>query len=151
MHSLVNLFLFVSLLGLARCGGSKSATVQKKPGIDFITSNSMESVLAQAETSGKLVFVDIMAEWCLPCKMMDKDVFSDPDIGDFMNENFINYKIDAEKENGPVVAMVYQVQAYPTLLFVNSRGDIINKKVGAIYHSELMEMARSALASVAVP
>lgn len=111
----------------------------------------MSDVLEKAEKAEKLIFIDVVTEWCLPCKMMEKDVFTDPEIAAFMNQNFINYKVDAEKGNGPMVSLVYEVQQYPTLLFVDSKGDVIIKKIGAAYHTELMELAKSALASNDLP
>jgi len=88
-----------------------------------------------------------MTEWCLPCKMMDEDVFSDPAVISFMNENFINYKVDAEKENGPLLALVYEVSAYPTLVFVDKKGKAIVKNVGAVSQSQLIALAKEALAA----
>ena len=78
---------------------------------------------------------------------MEDDVFSDPAIASFMNDNFINYKVDAEKENGPLLSLVYEVQAYPTLVFVDYSGKVLVKKVGAAYQTELMSLAREALAT----
>ena len=39
--------------------------------------SSLTSVVDQAIAENKLIFVDIYADWCTPCKMMDEDVFSD--------------------------------------------------------------------------
>lgn len=150
MKALFHCYILLIPLIFLGCSGAKK-TVASKSGVAFSKSNSMSDILEQAEKTNKLVFVDIVTEWCLPCKMMEKDVFSDPQIADFMNKNFINYKVDAEKGNGPVLSLVYEVQAFPTLLFVDSKGDVIVKKVGAAYHSELMEMARTALASNELP
>jgi len=147
LHASLCLVIFLMIFG---CTGSKKAT-NSQPGVNFSTAKSMSDILEKAEKSEKLVFVDIMTDWCLPCKMMDKDVFSNPEVADFMNQNFINYKVDAEKGNGPMVSLVYEVKTFPTLLFVDSKGKVIVKKVGAAYHSELMEMAKSALAANDLP
>lgn len=147
LFRLATLMLAFTVLG---CSGSKKATVTPI-GVAFTKSDSMEAILAKAEKDDKLVFIDIMTDWCLPCKMMDQDVFSNPEIADFMNSNFINYKVDAEKKNGPIISLVYEVQSFPTLLFVDSKGKVIVKKVGAAYHTELMDMAKTALASTELP
>jgi len=103
-------------------------------------------LLEKAEKENKLLFVDIMTDWCLPCKMMDEDVFSDPTVISFMNKNFINYKVDAEKENGPLLALVYEVSAYPTLVFIDKAGKVVVKNVGAVSQSQLLNLAKEALA-----
>jgi len=135
----------VSLL-LFSCSGSKKAKVDPNR-INFSHSKSLTPLLEKAEKENKLLFVDIMTEWCLPCKMMDEDVFSDPAVISFMNENFINYKVDAEKENGPLLALVYEVSAYPTLVFVDKKGKAIVKNVGAVSQSQLIALAKEALAA----
>lgn len=103
-------------------------------------------LLQQAKDEGKLVFVDIYTTWCLPCKLMDEDVFSNKDIGKFMNDNFINMKIDAEKGNGSNIAAIYETQVFPTLLFLNPNGEVLVRKDGAAFHKELVELGEQALA-----
>ncbi len=140
----------LTALVLAGCGGTKKSTTSssvKKGGVQFVKSPTLSAVLDQAEQTNKLVFVDFYTTWCTPCKMMDKDVFSDKAIGDFFSENFISYKVDAEKGNGINLAVVYQVSAYPTLFFLDEKGRILESKQGAAYHTELMQMARRAINS----
>ena len=138
-------FLLLASLFLFSCSGSKKAKVNPNQ-INFSHSKSLSPLLEKAAKENKILFVDIMTEWCLPCKMMDEDVFSDPSVISFMNENFINYKVDAEKENGPLLALVYEVSAYPTLVFIDEKGKIIVKNVGAVSQSQLMNLAKEALA-----
>lgn len=99
----------------------------------------------RAKKEGKLVFVDVYASWCTPCKMMDKDVFTDPALGRFMNEHFLNVKIDAEKGNGKNIASIFEVFGYPTLLFLDENGRVLERKVGATYQTEMRRLANSAL------
>jgi thiol:disulfide interchange protein len=142
------LFLFPS------CKGTKKATTSSggvtipnsgKGGVQFVESATLTSVLELAEKENKLVFVDFYATWCTPCKMMKEDVFPDKTIGEFFKKNFISYSVDAEKGNGINLAVVYGVKAYPTLLFLDAKGRVLESKQGAAYHTELMEMAKRAL------
>lgn len=141
-------FLFVISLFLFSCGGGKKATVVQAPGVHFSDSETLSALLDQAELENKLVFVDFYTTWCLPCRLMDEEVFPDQRVGDFMNENFINYKVNAEKDNGVNLAFVYEVSAYPTLLFLDAKGRVIEKKIGAAFHEELLTMAERALSGV---
>jgi len=102
-------------------------------------------LLDRAKNENKLVFVDVYADWCMPCKMMDRDVFTDPALGRFMNENFISVKIDAEKGNGSNIASIFEVYAYPTLLFLDENGRVLERKVGAAYQTEMRRLADSAI------
>jgi thioredoxin-related protein len=48
----------------------------------------------------------------------------------YFNKNYVNYKFDMEKGEGPKFAKTYTVAAYPTLLFFNPSGELIHKAVG---------------------
>jgi len=117
---------------------------------DFMDSRSLSSILDLAENEGKLIFVDIYTSWCLPCKMMDKNVFNNAATADIINENFISYKVDAEKFNGPDLALIFDVSQYPTLLFLDSKGRVLEKGLGSHSHAQLIELADSALSKVQV-
>jgi len=70
---------------------------QESPvGISFIN-NDLGKALEEASRSGQIVFVDAYTTWCGPCKMMDKNVFSDPEVAALFNERFVNLKLDMEK------------------------------------------------------
>lgn len=142
-------FLMLCIISLCiSCASKKTAVRPSTPepvGFKFVKNANLTSSLEQAKKEGKLVFVDVMTDWCLPCKLMDEDVFSDKDLGDFFNDKFVNVKIDAEKNNGPELAMLFQVYAYPTLLFLDTNGRVLSRKDGAAYHTELKDLADSAI------
>ena len=147
--------LFVAIMVLpflmSSCKGTKTASkgkIQKKDGVEFVDSPTLTEVLEKATAENKLVFVDFYTTWCLPCKMMDEDVFPDKNIGDFMNDNFISYKVNGEKGNGVNLVTVFNVNLYPTIMFLDQNGRVLERKEGAAYHTELREMGERALASV---
>ncbi|HOK02155.1 MAG TPA: thioredoxin fold domain-containing protein [Spirochaetota bacterium] len=58
-----------------------------------------------AKKEGKGVIMFFYTDWCIYCKMMDAEVFSDVMISSFMNENFINIKINPEKSRETISVM----------------------------------------------
>ena len=141
--------LFVGvLLTFSSCKGTKKAVVKEKPGVMFSKSETLTAVLDQALAEDKLVFLDFYTTWCLPCRLMDEEVFPNERVGEFMNENFISYKVDAEKGNGVNLAFVYEINAYPTLLFLDAKGNVLERKIGAAFHDELMSIGQRALSGV---
>ena len=114
--------------------------------IDFKDAQNLTEVIDASILQEKLVFLDVYTDWCMPCKMMDEDVFSDQQIGDFFNEHFISYKVNAEKGKGPQIAELYQVPGYPTLLFLDHKGRVLVKKIGVAYQDELLNLAHTAIA-----
>lgn len=149
-NSLRVLLLIAVVIGFQSCSSKKEirAEIPKKVNkfaFDFVSATSLSPVLDLAAKEGKLVFIDVYTSWCLPCKMMDEDVFTNQTTADIINDNFISYKVDAEKGNGPDLNLIYGVTQYPTLLFVDSRGRILEKGEGAHYHTQLIELANSAI------
>ena len=114
-----------------------------KHGIKFLTSDLLRPLLDQAKREGKLVFVDFYATWCGPCKAMDRNVFSDKKIGEYFNENFISYKVDADGV-GSHIAAIYDISNVPTLLFLDTDGEILVRRNSAAGISELKRMALQA-------
>ena len=114
-------------------------------GIQF-RKESFSQLLAQAKKENKLVFIDAMAVWCGPCKMMDKNVFPQKSVGDFYNSHFINGKFDMEKGEGREIAKRYGVQSYPTFLFINGDGQLISQNMGYLPESTFLELGREAAA-----
>jgi len=141
------LLLSLPLL-LIQCKGNKDTqTTSRTKGVKFEKTDKISDVTDKAKDEGKLIFLDLYATWCAPCKMMDKDVFTDRQIGKLFNDNFINLKIDGEKGNGPNIIALYGVTVYPTLLFLDHNGRVVERKEGAAFHTELENLANNAIAN----
>lgn len=116
---------------------------KKGEGIKF-QSISFENALKKAKESDKLVFIDVHTSWCGPCKEMAATTFKDAQVGKVFNSKFINLKIDAEKDSdGPAIAKLYSVRAYPTLLFIDGDGKIVQKVIGKQTKEKLLYIANS--------
>jgi thiol-disulfide isomerase/thioredoxin len=113
-------------------------------GIEFFHGTFAEA-LAKSKAENKLIFMDAFAEWCGPCKRMAATVFTDEKVGKFMNSNFICLKMDMEKGEGPELSRKYDVSAYPTLLFLNATGGLVQRNVGALPVDGFLTTARQAL------
>ncbi|HPF11067.1 MAG TPA: thioredoxin family protein [Flavobacteriaceae bacterium] len=115
---------------------------------------SMNEALAAQAKNPKKIFVDVYTIWCGPCKMLDKNTFSNPDVASFVNKNFYAVKFNAEGDEtisyqgksysnpgyDPSKAMKRNsshqfsrfmgVNAYPTMLFIDETGNLINRVKG---------------------
>ena len=56
-----------------------------------------DEALALAKKENKLIFLSVGYSTCYWCHVMERKVFSNPEIAAVMNENFINIKIDREE------------------------------------------------------
>jgi thiol-disulfide isomerase/thioredoxin len=98
-------------------------------------------IVKKATAANKPIFVDFYAVWCGPCKMMTRDVFTQETVGAFFNQNFISYKVDAEKEEVDLVGSI-SLEAYPTLVFFSPTGKMMHKAVGALDAEPLVSLAK---------
>jgi thiol-disulfide isomerase/thioredoxin len=80
---------------------------------------SLEEAIEKAKKENKLVFVDVYAEWCGPCKMLDRDVFPDKDLGKKLNKSFISIKVDGDEEINWGLKESFGISAYPTMLMIH--------------------------------
>ena len=62
--------------------------------------------------------------------------------------NFVNYKVNGEKHNGPNVGVMFGVAGFPTLLILDQKGRVLERHDGALYHTGLKAMAERALEKV---
>ena len=111
-------------------------------GIQF-TEASWKDVLKKAKAEKKVIFLDAYASWCGPCKLLQKNVFTKKAVGDYYNSKFINVKMDMEKGEGPALAQVYPLEAYPTLLYIDGNGKILRKVLGLQTPEALIAIGKS--------
>lgn len=121
--------------------------IQAQNGIDFFH-GTWEEALAEAKAQDKLIFVDAYAVWCGPCKRMAKNVFTDKKVGEFYNKNFINMKIDMEKKMGRTFGRTYPVSAYPTLMYIDPKGELVHKVKGGQKIDPFIKLGKFALSKV---
>lgn len=109
------------------------------------TKASWESILQQAKATGKLIFLDAQTEWCRPCRMMERDVFTLDRVADFYNDHFINVSMDMEQGDGPELAKKYGIQAYPTYLFIDGDGNVLHRDDGFKQPDVFLKVGQAAL------
>lgn len=119
----------------------KSSNSTKKGGIIFFKGTWAEALQA-AKAENKYIFLDVYATWCGPCKELKNKTFKDSDVGDYFNKNFINVRIDGEKEEGQHLGRKYQVNSYPTLLIVDYKGNRVAKTTGFMKPRILINFGR---------
>lgn len=76
---------------------SLSMGAEAKP--SMVKWRTYTEALELAKTSSKLMFVDLYADWCVPCRVMDKNVYSDPTVASLLNNRFISAKLDVDSKD----------------------------------------------------
>jgi len=97
-----------------------------------------EEALAEAARAGKPVFIDSYADWCIPCKELDKKTFRRPEII-AASRDFIMLKANLTVGNDGNVKAFYKkfnVRGVPTLIFLKSDGTEIEDLRGTGFEPE---------------
>ncbi len=99
--------------------------------IDFSENPDWSDILDRASSTDKVIFLGAYTSWCAPCKKMEKEVFTRTAMANYFNQKFINVKYDMETAQGDVLKDKYNVQVFPTYLFITPDGQEIHRIVGA--------------------
>lgn len=87
-------------------------------------SHYSDTIIAQARERSKPVFLDFYADWCIPCKELDKLTFSDTRIIEH-SRKFEMVKVNLTKSSDPLVKRLtkaYGIKGVPTLVMLDARG-----------------------------
>lgn len=77
-----------------------------------------QAAQTEAKRTGKLIFIDFFADWCGPCKMLDKETWPDPAVVKEMRA-YVPLKLDTDR-GGQDLARAKRVTAMPTLMVLDS-------------------------------
>jgi len=97
-----------------------------------------EEALVEAVKAGKPVFIDSFADWCIPCKELDKITFNQPEIV-AASRPFVMLKVDLTSASDPKVKAFYtkyNVRGVPTLIFLKPDGTEIAELRGTGFETK---------------
>jgi uncharacterized protein YyaL (SSP411 family) len=83
---------------------------------------------AKAQEADKPLLLSIGAVWCYWCQVMDQTTYADPEVGAYIQQNFVPVRVD--NDHRPDVNSRYNVGGWPTTCFLTPHGGIIG---GATY------------------
>jgi len=126
------------------------SSVLSQDKIEWMTMN--QALEAQKEVPKK-IFMDVYTQWCGPCKLLDKNTFSHKEVIRFINSNYYPVKFNAEgteeityqdftytnpnyqperkgRNATHFFADALRLQGYPSLVFFEENGDLIQALPG---------------------
>lgn len=138
----VGIVIVVALVavGLTVFLTSSRESTAKNPVAADVKWHSFDEGVALARQENKKILVDVYTDWCVWCKKMDKEVYTNGAVGQSMTTNFIAVKLNAESQKGVTfdgtpmneasLAGTMGVTGYPTVVFLDPAAKPITKISG---------------------
>lgn len=157
MKHILFLLSILPLLANAQMESNDNNLAQHDGGIRWLKHMNWQEIKALAKVQNKFIFVDCNATWCQPCKIMERNIFTNDTIINLVNEKFIAVKVqvdtsksdDASTRNLYEAAREfeskYQITGVPAFLFFSPNGEILHKETGGRDVSEFIKVVGDAL------
>jgi thiol:disulfide interchange protein DsbD len=116
---LLCLALVLAAAGCGDDGGAASGPFQKL---------TPEQALARARSEKKVVLLEFYADWCAPCRQLERTTFRDGQVRRFLNERTVAVRVNID-DNEKLVAQ-YRVAGIPCMVFVDADGREVGRILG---------------------
>lgn len=103
---------------------------------------SLDQIIATATEKKKPILLEFTgSDWCPPCMMMDKKVFSTPEFQNFANSDLVYVKLEflrktkqdeATVKQNNELAQRFGIQGFPTMVLLSPDGKKLAEQVGAM-------------------
>lgn len=125
----IGLVILLLLISDAVMAGKKS---------ELIKWRSFDAAQQQENAEKRKLMVFFHADWCAYCHKLEKNAFSDQEIADYINDNFVPIKVDTMKESQ--TAARFGVRGLPDIRFLTPEGDGIAKIPGYVENKQLLTL-----------
>jgi thiol-disulfide isomerase/thioredoxin len=99
--------------------------------------HSLDQAKQLAKISNKLILVDFYADWCGPCKKMDRETWSAPDVKKQLDK-LVAVKINVDYNNS--VASLFGVKSIPSIFIIDAWGNVLYQEKGFKYKSFIIKL-----------
>ncbi len=127
VRNMVGIVFFASALYTAVTGLQSNIESAQLQGGSIQWLPYSESILIRASQEAKPVFIDFYADWCAPCKELDRQTFAAPEVV-ARSKGFFMLKVDLTSADNPQTESLrkkYQARGVPTLVFLGPDGQEI--------------------------
>jgi thioredoxin:protein disulfide reductase len=137
-------FVLKSAIGTIAVGALLYMLIPGNKSRDEVIFQPFDSAtLAAARARGEPVVLDFSADWCVPCREMERTTFVDPAV---VREarGFVRMRANLTADNQHNAAIIHQfnVEGVPTTVFIDAAGKVRKRRVGYVGPAEFLQYLR---------
>lgn len=105
-------------------------------------SGTYDNFLREAKKQNKPILLDFWASWCGPCQKLENETFSNKETAEYINKNFMVFKVDIDTFDGMEIVDRFAVDVFPTLMILDPKSDPKDRLKGfysAVYMEKELE------------
>ncbi len=110
------------------------------PPNDIAWAEDYASAQRQAARSGKPMVLYFTAKWCVPCRVMKRQVWADVQVMELVNAKFIPVAIDVGDPENAEIMNSYKIAGSPVTVVCGSQGKVVDWRTGGISKPEFLEL-----------
>ncbi len=94
----------------------------------------VDAAFAEAKAANKPLLIDVTADWCPPCKVMKREVFSKERVKAAIEAGFMPLRLDVTERNAHNAKLSerFAVEFLPTYLIIAADGVELRREVGIL-------------------
>ena len=108
------------------------------PSNDIEWAEDMNEAEMLAESSDKNLMLFFTGTWCVPCKVMKRQVFADKQVASAVNAKVVPVIIDVDDPKSKEIVERYKAGVTPITLLIDGNGDVLDYGVGKMEKSAFM-------------
>ncbi len=132
-----NIIIFIiSLLTFISCKNSYAEIKWEK---------DLATAIKKAKSKNLPIMIDIYTDWCIWCKELDKNTYANEKVIETAKK-IVSVKLNPEtSEEGEEIAKKYGVKGYPTILFINADGFVLENVGGYVEGEKFVPYMKNAI------
>ncbi len=127
------------------------AIIPETPGASIAWQAYDPALFERAREEGRPILLDFTADWCIPCRELDRFTFSDEEVIAAVDP-FMTLKVDLTYFESPEVVPLreqFRVVGVPTIVFIDAQGNEVQaaRVIGYLSPDNFLRQVRRALES----
>lgn len=94
----------------------------------------------QATDSGKPILLYFTGKWCVPCRIMKRQVWADDEVATLVNLQFIPVAVDLDNPKDASLLAQYNVRGAPVTIITDSEGNTLRWRAGGMSKTAFIEL-----------